>query len=238
MARALGERLVIDLNGAVLFPEGPLPAELRSTLEAEEIATVSAILAAYSQRMEEVRRWFLPNSGEKPKDDPLVERLPQAVAALHLIGVHRLAEYVPYLREWEGMNCPAMSGGSFAMPDWWLQTQLFRPVVHHSLRLLGEEPLGYSTYHFTDLRDTRYPVPERIPDRYDRAAKVGSSWTAEEVLALLGSPDFIKRCFTDMGNAKWQAHEEWEYDFRVSSRWTTLRPGMATRRPPQGLSGY
>ena len=217
---ALGQRLVLDLGQAAVLSGESSPGGVERALDAEENRGVSEFLAELSPRMGEVRRLLSRLDDEGAGPEALAERLLLVTASLHLVGVHRLAGCVPFLREWESIDCPSLSQGSDAMPDgWWQEAQLFRPVVHHSLRLLGEEPLGYPTYHFTNFGDNsrrRFPLPERLPDRHARAARLGRDRTAEEVLGLVGSPDFIRKDWSGAGTPGWRPKEEWEYDFRVA----------------------
>ena len=65
-------------------------------------------------------------------------------------------------------------------------------------------------------------MPGRLPDRRGRAATLSRSMSAEEVLWLLGSPDFVRRRSREVGRF-YQWSEDWEYDFRYGTTWTTLR---------------
>jgi hypothetical protein len=214
-----GERLVMDLGRAVLS-EDP---ELAPALDEEEKRGVTALLAELTPRMEEVRVLLFRTGDEEVGSEPLAERVRQVRAALHLVGVHRLKDCAPFLREWEVMDCPGSSQGSEAMPDgWWREAQYFRPVVQHSLRLLGEEPVGFPAYNFTNFGDNtrrRFPIPERVPDRGTLAAHLRRGMSAEEVLGRLGSPDHIQQRWHE---ARFWT-EDWEYDYRVAGRWVTMR---------------
>lgn len=223
-----GQRLVLDLGRGVAFTDGPLPDRLAAAVVESERAGVVGLLAGLSRRMDEVRALLSRRSGEEDEEpDPLLVQVRMATAALHLAGVHRLRACVPYLREWESIDLPSASTGSEAMPGrWWLQAQYFRPVVHHALKLLGEEPVGYATYHFCVFADdwtaTRFPTPERVADRRTRACGLNTAMSAEDVLQLVGSPDFIRRDSRQVGKF-YQWSEDWEYDLRGGEGWTTLR---------------
>jgi hypothetical protein len=73
-----------------------------------------------------------------------------------------------------------------------------------------------------DGRD-RFPMPERLPDGRERARCVREGMPAEDVLRLLGSPDFVRRRMHDPGTSRWRSSEDWEYDFREEGGWVTLR---------------
>jgi hypothetical protein len=222
-----GQRLVIDLDRAAAYTDRQmLPEGLAGAVENAERESVAALLGVLSRRMDEVRALFSRKAeGEGDESDQLVPWVRQASAALHLVGVHRMFECIPYLREWEPIHWPSLSMGSSAMTgSWWLQTQHVRPVVHHALKLLGEEPQGFPTYGFTRgefASPERFPMPERLADRRGRVALLRREMPADEVLHLLGSPDFIRRRSRQVGSLyRWS--EDWEYDFRDGTNWRTL----------------
>ncbi|HEY7154677.1 MAG TPA: hypothetical protein VH575_12015 [Gemmataceae bacterium] len=218
---------MIDLaHEVVLADEQQLSAGLTEAIINAEKHGVTAFLGGLSRRMDEVR--FLlrrRREGEKDEQHPLLERVRQASSALHLVGVHRIRECIPFLREWEDIDLPSVSMGSNAMAgDWWLETQYFRPIVHQSLKLLGEEPRGFPTYHFTNFGDNtgrRFAMSERIRDRRERMSQVARKMSAKDVLRLLGSPDFVKQEVHNAGTPCWRSMEIWEYDFRTDDGWVT-----------------
>lgn len=221
-----GQRLVLDLAGAAAFTDASaLPAGLAGAVADAERRGALAMLAGLSSRTDEVLA-LLSRKDEGVEANPLLPRIRRASAALHLVGVHRLREGVPHLREWELLDVPASSTGSTALPERWLQHQHFRPIVHHALKLLGEEPVGLPTYYFCTYSDNwtanRLGVPERLPDRRERAARVGREMSAEEVLQLLGAPDFVRKRSRQVGR-RYEWSEEWEYDHLAGATWTTLR---------------
>jgi hypothetical protein len=224
-----GQRLVIDLARAVVFPdEQQASAGLIDAIVAAEKQGVTALLGDLSRRMNEVQFLLKSRSaGGKDERHPLLERVRRVSSALHLVGVHHIRECLPFLREWEDMDLPFLSMGTDAMSEGWsLETQYFRPIVHHSLKLLGNEPRGFPTYHFTNFMDNtrrRFEMPARIPDRRERTRRIGTEMSAEDVLRLLGSPDFVKRWFPNAGTSHCRVTEMWEYDFRTDGGWVTWR---------------
>jgi hypothetical protein len=172
--------------------------------------------------MSEVRTWFHRRTDEDAQSEGIDPRIGLLTSAFHLAGVHRLTTVIPLLRDWEAIDCPGMSTGSIAMANgWWLEVQYLRPILHHALRLLGQQPLGFAAYHFRD-KNGRFPMPERIPDRHNRASQVRQDISAEQVLNLLGSPDHIRRRSRKVGTI-YHWSEDWEYDFRSGDQWTTFR---------------
>lgn len=220
-----GERLVIDLERTALV--APDQA-LEQALVEQEKRDVYGLLSALSTRMADVRTIFEKRrSGEaESEDDPeqqiLKEQVRLAKPAIHLAGVHRLTGAVPLLRLWENLDCLGYSTGTTAFPSHWVQVEHFRPILHHSLRLLGQEPLGLPAFHFGDMQGNRRPMPERVPDRRERLGQLRQDMSADAVLELLGGPDHVRRrSYKDGKIYRWP--EDWDYDFKAGSEWTTLR---------------
>lgn len=221
-----GQRLVLDLTHATLVPEdSPERASLTQAMDDEEKRGVHALLLELSEQRDEVLKFLAQRNSEEVTPQPLLDKLKRAVAAFHLAGVHRLRECIPFLRRWEAIDYPRYRRGSTAFgmgSPWWLEAQAFRPILHHALRLLGEEPQGYAAYHFR--RDTeRLPIPERLTDRRQRAADLNPSMSAEQVLQCVGSPDHVRQRAHPTGKGLYRSTEEWEYDFRAADAWVTLR---------------
>lgn len=220
-----GERLVIDLErGALVAPD----QALEQALIEQEKRGAYGLLSALSTRMTEVRAIVeRGRSGETGnEDDPEQQRLEEQVklakSAIHLAGVHRVTSSVPLLRLWEDLDCLGYSTGTTAFPSHWVQVEHFRPIVHHSLRLLGQEPLGFPAFHFGDMHGKRLPMPERVPDRRERVRQLRPDMSADAVLELLGGPDHVRRrSYKDGRIYRWP--EDWDYDFTDGSEWTTLR---------------
>lgn len=236
-----GQRLVLDLGRDAVFADGRgLPAGLAASAIEAEKEGVEALLRGLSRQMGDVCAFLDAPRGTEGDDrgQPLREQLRQASAALHLVGAHRMRDCIPFLREWEAPDCPSRMTISMAMPGGWsLGEQHYRPIVHHALKLLGEEPQGFPAYDFIAgdfASPVRFPMPDRIPDRRLWAAGLRAKMSAEDVLGLLGSPDFIRHRSRQAGG-RHEALEDWEYDFRAGATWTTLRitwgAGRRRRRP-------
>ncbi len=217
-----GQRLLLDLSNATLLPQPETSDPLFLALVEAEKQTVCDLLSAFSDKMDEVKKWFQPRANEEAEQeaDPRIRFLR---SAFHLVGVHRIASVVSLLRDWEEIDYPSVSMGSHAMVEcWWLEVQYFRPILHLSLRLLGQEPLGYPTYHFRIYDGDRFSLPERVAERRTKATRVSKDMPAETVLQMLGSPDFVKQRSVQVGEIyRWS--EDWEYDFRVPEGWKMFR---------------
>ncbi|WP_342380111.1 hypothetical protein NVS55_11085 [Myxococcus stipitatus] len=148
------------------------------------------------------------------------------MAALHLVGEHRILSAVPYLRQWEEVDLPRFMERSLAFGDegkTWLEGQTFRPVAQHSLRMLGQRPEGHATYHFLEGDDERrLPMRESSSDRRARATALHENLSAAQVLSLLGAPDDVLAQERESDGA-FQSTEEWAYDTLLpSGQWLTL----------------
>lgn len=221
-----GQRLVLDLErGAFLTDRTPIAGEFLADAIAAEQAGVLSLLADLSGRMDEVEALF---EWEPDPEDELRPALSEVDAALHLVGVHRIREAIPYLRQWERLDVPVYERSTFTMPDdWSLEGQRYRPIAQSSLKRLGEDPAGYPAYQFVrelDLSEEteRHPLPAHLPDRATRAQRVHPGMTAPDVLGLLGSPDFVHHNFRRSGELHSEV-EDWEYDHKLESGWTTFR---------------
>ena len=221
-----GERLVLDLErGRFVTEAQQAEPSLTALFIREERNGAYSLLEELSKRMPDISEFLARKDTEKESGsaaEDLKEKLFLVKSALNLIRVHRMVECTPFLRDWEILNCPSWQTSSHALMGWSIQEQRFRPLIHHTLRLLGMEPLGYSAYTFRSHREEYYTVPEHIPNRHERLKKINDSMPAEEVLLAVGSPDFA---FTQSReeSKRFIWSENWEYDFVESGCWKTLR---------------
>ncbi len=235
-----GQRLVLDLTHAALVPEdSPAQATLARVMDDEEKRGVSALLADLSERVEEAQRLLARRDSEEEEEEeephPLSEKLERAVAALHLAGVHRLQECVPFLQRWEAVEARRYSTDSVAFggawgTSWMLEAQAFRPILHHSLRLLGVQPQGYAAFRFRNPDKNAAPIPEQVTGRRQRSADLDTAMPPEQVLRWMGPPDHVRKRSHPVGTLyRWT--EEWEYDFQVADGWVTLRLTWEQHKP-------
>lgn len=216
-----GQRLVLDLTHETVLTEAdPAWAALGRTMDEEEKRTAHKVLSTLSAHLDKVQA-ILSRRVRAPLS--IQDQLGRAATAIYLVGLHRHPEALPLLRLWEALDVPASSRRTFAMgSEASVEAQAFRPLVHHALRLLGEEPQGRATYHFHTRASGRLAVAERVADRRARAAELNTGMSAEQVLQCIGSPDHIRQRSLCAG-AEYRGTEEWEYDFRVADQWVTLR---------------
>ncbi|MHA7628067.1 hypothetical protein [Corallococcus sp. M7] len=123
------------------------------------------------------------------------------------------------LQQWESVDLFGFGTSSTAFPGATLEAQRFRPIVQHSMRLLGAEPRGLAPYRFLGVRGS---VPESVPDRRERARALKQNMRAQDVLLQMGNPDCVfKQSQKVDGDTLWT--ETWEYDFLVEGQWKTLQ---------------
>ncbi|AFE03792.1 hypothetical protein COCOR_00936 [Corallococcus coralloides DSM 2259] len=214
-----GQRLVLDLTHAALIPEQEAPVHVMDATEQRE---VSVLLSELTEHLNEVQAFFAgPDSSH-----PIRPKALRAIAAIHLVGVHRIQACLPLLQEWESADLPISTMSSTAFPGATIETQFFRPITQHSMRLLGTEPRGFAPYRFLGARCT---VPESVPDRRERALALKQNMRARDVLLQMGNPDFVIKQSRDVdGDTLWT--ETWEYDFLVEGQWKTLQLVWEQRR--------
>ena len=212
---------MIDLGRSRIVTDAELidSGLLRALVETERDGA-RALLASFAPLMDTVRR--LLKKGADGEDHPLLTKIWMIRPAFHLVGVHRIEECLSQLRSWEEIDCPEYSTGSTAMRDGWVEVQYFRPILHHALRLLGEEPMGLPTYHFLSAKNHRIPIAGQILNRRSRSLELDREMSARQVLDQIGSPDHIDRKSHQVGKFyRWT--ERWEYDFLLGMGWVTMR---------------
>lgn len=220
-----GDRLVIDLRNSLLLEDCTQLPALRQAMDEEERRGVLHLLADLSPHMSQIEdliaRGFQEDGDEKAH---LWEQLASLTAALHLAGVHRIAATIPHLRRWEPIDCRSYTTSSTALGRGWsLEVQRFRPILRHSLRLLGEEPRPFPAYGFVRGDGARLAIPERVGPPHKLAAEIKHDMPARQVLELLGAPDHIRQRSHPAGQRLFYWTEEWEYDSCVDGRWVTWR---------------
>ena len=216
-----GQRLLLDLGRSRVPTDAELlDAGLLRALVETERRGARAVLTSIAPSMDTARK--LLESRADAEGHPLMTKLGMVRPAIHLVGVHRIKDCLPRLRDWEEIDYPGYSTGSTAIRGGWIEVQYFRPILHHSLRLLGDEPTGLPTYHFLDAERHRIPMPWRIPDRRLRSLQLDREMSARQVLERVGSPDHIEREPHQVGKFyRWT--ERWEYDFLLATGWVTRR---------------
>ncbi len=220
---AWGQRLVLDLSRSrvVTTAEQCAESNLAAALDAAEQIGARNLLAALAPVMDEVRA-LLHEDADRNTNSPLLAQIRRVHPAIQLVGVHHLRDCLAWLREWEAIDHGSSETGSHALWRGDVVTQYFRPIVHHALRLLDEEPVGYPTYHFIDRHRNRLPSAEQLENRHARLAQLDPGLAAPDVLQLLGAPDFVQQQSHPVGKMyRWT--ERWDYDFRLASGWVTTR---------------
>ena len=233
-----GARLLINLDTAALVTDDAVAAgsPLALAMDETERRGVTALLARLTPRLNEIQSILAADDDDDRDDDDdetttdddaerrtLRGELGGAIAAIHLVGVHGLRDQVPILRAWEplasrGCLCSVFAFGS----GWWLKKEYFRPIVQHTLRMLGEVPRPYPAFGFQFNDEPPMDVPASGPDRslHPRSLSIGAA--AGAVLRALGAPDFVHNESHLRGDV-YHWLERWDYDFFLEGRWKTLR---------------
>lgn len=125
----------------------------------------------------------------------------------------RRLERVPALHSYTFVSWQTRQGDELLMGRLYL-----RPVVKLALRMLGEEPVGFSCYSFRlrlpdrDFADCpALNAPERIANRAAKVTLVRPDMNPQDTLELLGVPDFLP------------SRDSWDYDFVDKDNGFTFR---------------
>jgi hypothetical protein len=222
-----GQRLIMDLDHGCVLEDGKgVDEALGIAIAQKEGATAAALVSRLMPKVDEINE-LLANRREKAEDtedaeEPaIISDLHRLKAAINLIGFHRVDRCIPDLQAMEKLDCPAYSTSTTALRnEYSLQVQHFRPIIQHSLRLMGAVPSGFATYNF--CRDKKLlSIPDLIQNRLERTTSLNKQMNAFQVLELLGSPDFIHRTSRKVGKFYvWP--ERWDYDFLTPNDWETL----------------
>lgn len=173
------------------------PAEHEATLLAEEQAWSSQVLAARSAT------W-----SEDPFRDP--EGLDETLTAITVAGQCQNRAAEPALRIFEASEVL-----------WTKERYLFRPSATLALRRIGARPRRHASYLFPGL-----DLPECVIDLDRRLKDLAPGQTREDVLRVLGAPDFMPN------------HSSWVWDAAENDRSFVAKFGQSLQliwevRPPR-----
>lgn len=205
-----GQRLVLRL-----YPQ-PARLELDTDLvQACQAAEAASVAEFVRKRGQSLQGWWGLWLGRR------LLRTQRLKTALALILEYRPPGALTLLRRLEGLGHwdRALSLHSLG-PGGCLRVGL-RPLVQQALRLLGEDPAPGPTYQFghgmLEVAWKPLKVPLRPADRGQRLDRLPGQASPLEMLAWLGSPDFVR-----VGPNPPGLHvEHWEYD-RLECGQTTL----------------
>lgn len=210
-------RLVVDLTDRAKIDPSP---KLARALDRAEALGVHKRLQQLISRKVEIAAGFARNQDDnRPVTyDELGEWIASADGAIQLAGIHRVHDCIPILRQFESFDLRSCSTGIRAIDrSCSLNIKLYRPIVRHALQRLGEQPGPYPPYSITSgLDENEWSIPQQIPDRAERLARIACPMAAEAVLQELGYPDHISQKFLND-----EFIEQWEYDELRHGRWET-----------------
>ena len=132
--------------------------------------------------------------------------------AAYLAGVLKIKQAIPLLKKLEKSDCidsSVFDGLSLSDdlrsgvdPNSY-STFSHRQIAQLSLRRLGVAPASLPCHSFETIKNgisSPFIVPELTRQRFAAMSELKQDMPAEQVLALVGAPDFI-------------SHDEWSYDF-------------------------
>lgn len=213
-----GERLILDLSrGKAFVTETQAPKNVVSAAIDCEKKEVTQVLALLSQHMSDLSTKLIGQ--EHLNENPLSRAFGKVHDALRMVGVHRMKNCIPYLREWESMGQYSSGGGPSEIFGSY-EANYRRSSAVHSLKILDEVPNGFPLYSLATYGGA-LGLEEHVikgsgyHGRADKIKVFNTEMNAFEVILLLGSPDFIEcASFTK---------EIWEYDYREGESWATLK---------------
>jgi hypothetical protein len=215
----MGDRLVFDLDQAIRISAGEQgdPVIAAAIVEAE-IHAARALLSRLTPRIPEIQQWIHARisrnrSYSGPSFSPI--EIDHLNAAIYTVALHKMRDCIPLLLQWEALDRPSYRDTTSILD------QSTRRVAQHALRLLMVEPAGYAPMHFFDEQKNRIPAPECLPDRAARFRSLRKKMSFQDVLLLLGSPDFITYEAIENGDS-YLWHQRCDYDFLTPDGLFTL----------------
>ena len=206
-----GRRIILDLKSAKIIPETPDIAKQAAFYEKNYV-------------LDELRRdtgsLIKTTSDEKEECD--TEAYWRYALAAYVAGRDKITEAIPLLEKLQiSAHIGRSTGGAFweeiegkvDPSEYWTFT--LRQVVQLSLRRLGKTPRQLPATRFDVIYrdyDKRRPYVAKKIDgpRAANAGKIKTGMKPEEVLDLIGAPDFVQR------------DPVWEYDMDTGTPFTLL----------------
>jgi hypothetical protein len=172
------------------------------------------LISALAKGIETQREW--EKDGHSSQARPVIE-------AAYLSGQSKLFDAIGFLRQFEGSTYFSSSTfGSWGrsiefngeVDPLSYSTSTLRQVAQLSLRRLGETPRPFPVTEFKkrfadSTKDTEYAPPALEGPRHSRVDEVKSGMTAEQVLTLIGAPDYIES-------------DTWEYDMDAKPAYSLI----------------
>lgn len=226
-----GRRILIDIENGTLAQEAGARSKAMSTYERSYVLTELANGTKTQKQWERGGHW---------------ELVRPVLNAAFLAGRLEIADTIPLLRQLEDSPYVGISRiGHFTAPDKRdaqldpdsYSTLEVRQVVQLSLRRLGEQPKPLPANEFcirySDYRKDRPYVPKGLTvPRHANTGRLTPGMSAEQVLDLVGAPDFVGR-------------DTWEYDmdanppFSLVLKWGTREvKGIEKKSPPLWQQGF
>lgn len=218
-----GRRLVFSLDGERgqrLSDEQANEPGLLATMIREEGDWASRRVTEAALHSVPLQVFLAETYQNRCKPQPIREHLAFLIPAIQLCGVHQRHECISSLLELESLSFIRSTSTCRAIgmdKGWSLETELFRPVVHHALRRMGQVPRGLPPFRFPSRDGQCLPGLDTGDDRRTIPERVRPGITPIETLERIGSPDDY---FEGAGKA---GELYWDYDFHQEGAWFSHR---------------
>lgn len=218
-----GRRLVFSLDGQQsrrLSDEQANEPGLLAAMIQEEGDWASRYVIEAARHTAPIQAFLDDTYPNRCKPQPIWEHVTFLISAIHLVGVHQRRECISSLMELETLSFIRSSGTCRAIGfgnGWSLQTEKFRPVVHHALRRMGQEPRGLPPYQYVSRDGRRLPTLDALGERRRIPDRVQLGITPIETLERIGGPDDF---FEGPGR---EGALYWDYDFQQEGAWFSHR---------------
>jgi hypothetical protein len=212
-----GQRIIIDARRGVLLRTPDI--RIDSALTVAERTQASRLLRLFASRMDEVETALASSSASDLLKFDLKQEIGKLTGAITICGEARAIESVHDLTTLAALKWDAYSTSTTCAKNGTIEVQHLRPAIYHALRLMNVVPPQLPCYYFR-IGETRIEFSEYVHDRFDRLTQVRRNMNCQDILRLIGPPDFVDRYSVKNGRFYvWP--ERWEYDELNEDGWQT-----------------
>lgn len=227
-----GRRLIIDIEKGKLLTEDNAISTAAASHERNYIIT------ELTKGIETRKHWEKNNGCSQPNGGP-------PLTAAYLAGCLKVREAIPLLRKLENSTyCGQSSSGGLSMLEKFnnevdphsYRTLTMCQIAQLSLRRLEEKPGAFSVNQFQIRREVyngyySYVPKALLAPRHANIDKVQNGMKAEQVLDLLGGPDFV-------GDATWEYDMDTVPPISLILKWDVRHViGIVKKSPPLWKDG-
>jgi hypothetical protein len=204
-----GRRIVLDLNSGKLIPETPDIAKRAAPYEKDYV------LAGLRRDASSL-------------GDPFSRECRRFMTAAYAAGRDKIMEAIPMLEELQSSSLIGFGvgwgsrKGEVDQSTYFYSTFTLRQIVQLSLRRLGITPkplpiTQFSIQHNDSRRELQHTATEINGPRAANASKIKPGMTPEEVINLIGTPDFVD--FFGIGDGSWRYDMDAAAAFTLFVQW-------------------